>query len=106
MIAFEININGNKICTAGIDSEFGTLTSVLSWAKRDISQLSEQARKNIPEEELKLSVGGQRKLGANENENLQWLGCYVNPGDEISIKILETYQIDQPKIINIKERRR
>ena len=58
MICFEIFVNGKKICTAGIDSEFGVLTSIVTWVKRDLTQIPLEERHKIPEEELDFNVGG------------------------------------------------
>ena len=98
MIAFEITINGEKTCTAGVDSDYGVLTSILLWAKRDVSQLSDEVRKKVPEEELKFTVGGQRTYQEKAPENLQWIEEQLKPGDEIIINIIDTSEIDQPKI--------
>ena len=97
MIAFEIYINGVKICTAGVDSDYGVLTSILSWAKRDLSQFSDKVRKKVSEEELKLTVGGHKTYGKNDHEGLQWIGRYLNIGDEITINIIDTLEVDEPK---------
>ena len=97
MIAFEILINGVKICTAGVDTDYGVLTSILSWAKRDLSQFSDKVRKKVPEEELKLTVSGHKTYGKNDHENLQWIGRYLNIGDEITINIIDTLEVDEPK---------
>jgi hypothetical protein len=97
MIAFEIEMNGKKLCTAGIDAKFGILTSILSWAKRDVSQLSEEAKAKVPEEELKLTVGGHISYSKDDYENVQWSGRELKPGDQINIKIIETNEADEPK---------
>ena len=97
MIAFEIEINGNKLCTAGIDAKYGILTSILSWAKRDVSQLSEESKAKVPAEELKLTVGGHISYSKDDYENVQWSGRELKPGDQIKIKIIETNEADEPK---------
>ena len=96
MIAFKVEINGEKICTAGIESTFGVLTSILSWAKRDVSQLSVEVRKAVPEEELKLTVAGNAIYEKGDVNNVQWVGRNLEPGDQIKIHILETNEVDKP----------
>lgn len=100
MLSFEITINGEKICSAGIESEFGLLTSILSWAKRDTSQLPEVERVKVPAEELKLTVGGQVREKDSKQINVQWVGRYLSIGDEITIRIIETSDIDKPEILS------
>ncbi len=97
MIAFEVEINGKKLYTAGIKAKYGILTSILSWAKRDVSQLPEEARAKVPDEELKLTVGGHISHSRDDNENLHWLGQILKPGDQIKINIIETDKADEPK---------
>ena len=99
MIAFEIWINGEKICTAGVDSDLGMLTSFLSWTKRDVSRLPAEMRSEVSGEELKLVINGQRNLGQNQFENVQWQGCELKPGDEVRIAIIETDQADRPAAV-------
>ncbi len=48
MIGFEIWLNGEHICTAGID-QIGSLNAIATWAKRSNS---------TSDEELKLYLGG------------------------------------------------
>ena len=96
MIAFDIFVNEEKVCTAGVDSDYGMLTSILSWAKRDLSQFPAEVRSNVSGEELKLVVSGQKSLGDNDLENLQWKGCDLKPGDEIRIAVVEVDRVDAP----------
>ena len=101
MIAFEITINGVKTCTAGVDSEYGVLTSILTWAKRNMEQLSDEVRKKVPEEELKLTVAGLRNKAENDPENLKWLNKKLSINDEIQIKIINTDEVDSPETTKI-----
>ena len=70
----------------------------MSWSKRDISSLPEKVREKIPEEELKLNVGGQIRYERKKYEKVQWIGTSLKNGDEIKIKILDTSHIDEPKV--------
>ena len=101
MIAFEITINGVKKCTAGVDAEYGVLTSILTWAKRDMEKLSDEVRKKVPEEELKLTVAGLRNKAEEDPENLKWLNQTLGIGDEIQIKIINTDEVDPPEASKI-----
>jgi len=59
MTAFEIHLNGHKVCTAGI-GEPGVLGAHVSWARREGNQLAE---------ELILHVGG---LINSTREHVRW----------------------------------
>ncbi len=96
MICFEIFINGNKACTAGVDSEYGVLTSMLTWVKRDLNNFSASTRDNIPSEELDLRVSGQISRSQNDYENLDWIKESLSIGDEIKIRIIDSPKADEP----------
>ena len=97
MIAFEIWVNGEKVCIAGVDSDFGMLTTILSWAKRDISRFPLEVRSEVAEEELKIAISGQKGLGDNDFENLQWSGRSLKPGDEIRVLVVDVDEVDPPE---------
>jgi hypothetical protein len=96
MIAFEIFVNGEKVCTAGVGSDFGMLTTILSWTKRDLDRLPDEVRSELPPEDLKMIVSGQKILSEDDVENLQWKGRVLKPGDDIRIRIVDTDHIDAP----------
>ena len=97
MIAFEIFVNGEKVCTAGVESDFGMLTTVLSWTKRDLDRLPNDVRSEVPAEDLKMIISGQKSLGGNGFENLQWQGSELKPGDDIRIRIIHADKVDAPE---------
>ncbi len=96
MICFEIFINGNKACTAGVDSKYGVLSSILTWVKRDLNNFSSSTRDKIPSEELDLNVSGQISRSQNDYENLDWIKERLSIGDEIKIRIIESSKVDPP----------
>lgn len=77
MIAFEISVNGEKLCTAGIGDK-GVLSAIINGPKRP-----------------NLSVGGL----AND-EHLHWLereaGFGLKVGDEVTVRIVEADCVDEP----------
>lgn len=97
MISFEVKINGEKVCIAGIEHEFGALATILSWVSRDLRDFPEESRSRVPQEELKFDVSGTIAYGKNDDENLRWVHRSLSPGDEINIKILESAHFDEPK---------
>lgn len=96
MICFEILINDKKVCTAGVQSKFGVLSSNLTWVRKDLNRFSDEARKTVPEEELNFDVSGNSDLGNNRSEALEWIRQSLSPGDEIKIRIKELNQADEP----------
>jgi hypothetical protein len=63
MLAFEIHLNGKKVCTAGVD-EAGVLTTTVTWVLGD----GEGLPKGV--EELEMQVRG---LVSRTDEHLEWL---------------------------------
>ena len=91
MLCFDVQINGKKICTAGI-GDYGVLTAVTSLVRsrrKDSSVIEDTAQ-------LKLDIGGTVSLSECVDENVSWQSGNLQVGDEITIKITEGMQSDQP----------
>jgi hypothetical protein len=83
MVAFEIYLNEQLLCTAGI-GEDGVLTSILTWVKR-----------NNGDEQCELEISG---LVSVIQEHVKWIARLVAIGDHIEIKIVETGKVDSPAV--------
>ena len=96
MIAFTVKINGKKIGTAGVGDK-GVLTVVASWVNRKVRDPETLAV--IPgefEECCNLELGGLASRD-DEDAHLFWARPDLRVGDKITIKVLETDNIDDPK---------
>jgi hypothetical protein len=82
MIGFQIYVNGKKLHTTGI-GDHGVLSSILSLA----------CRRQEAEDELRLSIGG---LYSDTREHVEWEAPDVQVGDEVTIRIIETNEVDSP----------
>jgi hypothetical protein len=77
MIAFEVAVNGERLCTAGVGDE-GVLTVMLTFVGS--------------RQELDLDIGGLAR-----DTNLKWLVPRLpQVGDQILVRIVETEQPDEP----------
>ena len=84
MPAFEIDLNGKKVCTAGLPGD-GVLGAHLSWVRR---------RGSRARSELSLHVGG---LDSSTGEHFVWHEALpVQVGDDVRIKVLAIGNIDKP----------
>jgi hypothetical protein len=81
MRAFQVYINGERVCLAGIGDN-GVLTAIVSWVVAP------------DREEMDLSVGG---LISPVKEHVNWTNRHPRVGDEIKIKIIERTSVDKPK---------
>lgn len=87
MKAFEIIINDDNICRAGLESGKGVLTThIISTTGLDNQSDS-----------VSLNVSG---LNSASNESLKWVTQEVKVGDEILVRIIDTEEIDQPTSVS------
>jgi hypothetical protein len=97
MIAFEVSIDGQKKCTAGI-SDLGVASVIATWVRR-VSRDSSSGEP-IPgrfEEELTLEVGGLAHDPDGAVVQVNWLRQALKPGQQISFAIVETEAADPPQ---------
>ena len=88
MIAFEIHLNGEKLCVAGI-GERGVLSQHLTWVGR---KPKPDADKEFEPKKPDLSVGG-----LVNDEHVRWIKQRtLGVGDEVVIKIIEIEVADEP----------
>jgi len=81
MRAFEVSVNGEKLCVAGIGDD-GVLNSMVNWVTRH------------GEGDLFLSVSG---LYSQTDEHVNWISQRtLSVGDEVHVKIVETSSADKP----------
>ena len=80
MIAFEIYLNSQKLCTAGVEGD--VLSTFITWARGHHELLS-------------LSVEG---LLPSEQSAYWVVDKQLQIGDEIEVQIIETETVDTPTI--------
>ena len=88
MIAFEVHLNGEKLCTAGL-GDLGVISAILGWRGK-------QPYKDgtVPEgAALDFSVRG---LTNPAGEHVEWAHPQVHIHDEIRIRIVDVDQVDPP----------
>ena len=82
MTAFEVHLNGKKLCIAGIGDD-GVVAAIVSYVVRS-------SRK----EDLSLSVGG---LVSPTEEHVDWRKVELRVGDEVLLKIVDSERVDRPR---------
>ena len=92
MIAFEVSLNGNKVCNAGV-GDVGVLTTIITWVRRNGVNTETRELENI-EEELTLDVSG---LISSRNEHVRWSESKLAVGDEILIRVTSLESVDSPR---------
>jgi hypothetical protein len=82
MIAFEVRINGERLCTAG-HADISVLSAIINHVSRH--------------QDLILTVRGITKGTQSPSQNLTWLNnSPLLVGDEVSIKIVDVRRCDVP----------
>lgn len=79
MRAFEVYLNDEKLCVAGV-GEYGVLTAIVDYVGNR-------------ENETSLHVGG---LITPRNEHVRWRNRLLQVGDEVRIRIVDAKSIDRP----------
>ena len=85
MLAFQIVVNGELVCTAGAGPNHRVLASALSWTHRDPDRIS-------------FTVGGISESDQHQGYKVP----EISIGDEVTIRIVDTDNVDQPDNIRPK----
>jgi hypothetical protein len=88
-IAFEVYLNGKKICTAGVGN-MGVLSAVLAY--RGVQPYEEGGPP--VSEYLTLDVGGYLP---DSKEHIRWRERKLKPGDSVTVKIVKAESVDKPR---------
>ena len=106
MKCFEVTINGQKVCTAGIGDD-GVLTSILSLVAKPqtASELTPESGHETPSESLHLRVSGLASSTVGVDEAVEWLHRDLEVGDEIVIRIIEAPDCDDPTSKEVRTRK-
>ncbi len=100
---FEITINGEKLCTAGIEG-YGVLSTTITRVKRNPGQVDSAKLRNMSFEETLREVAEINVTGLDTNDSaggrgkhVGWLVGELEVGDEIVVRVLPPGESDIPK---------
>ena len=104
MIAFEVYLNGEKLCTAGIE-ELGNLSASLTWQrgphvlKETLGRKFEYSHFSVSGENVRFRSEKAPHLEHEfkETEHLEWVMQEFPPGSEVTIKAVEVSMVDKPR---------
>jgi hypothetical protein len=96
MIAFEIAIDGQKTCTAGV-APAGVTSVIASWVRRPSRDLAtDEPLPGRFEEELSLDAGGLTHDPDGAAVHVRWLRQPLKVGQRITLTVVETAEADPP----------
>ena len=84
MTAFDIYVNGRKVCTAGIP-EAGVVTSAITWVAGSDPKEAE---------DLEFRVGG---LVSRTESHVGWFHRSLSVGDEVRVVVTEALRVSKPQ---------
>lgn len=87
MIAYQVNLNGKPVATAGLTQ--GVVSAIANW----IFIPSEVATDPATDWHASFSLGG---LDNSTREQLHWFRTNLKVGDEITLKLVEVAEADIP----------
>ena len=90
MLALQISISGTVVCTASAGADGATYFTLIER----ISDVQSQVEIEIGERCVHLMLDGTRQ--SERIQHMEWLDRYIKIGEEISIKVIETDEIDPP----------
>ncbi len=102
MIAFEVHVNGKKICVAGAE-QFGDLCAHLDWRHGPHVLPSTGFQHDLELVVAGLSVRYKKKKaqhlkpGFAFTHSLEWVRRKISPGDEVVIRVVDTTSADKPR---------
>jgi hypothetical protein len=100
MIAFEISVDGQRKCTAGVPG-VGVTSVIANWVGRTSRDpTSGQPVPGPIEEELTLDVGGLTRDADGASVFLNWLRQPLKIGQQITLTVVETEAADPPQSRN------
>lgn len=76
MKAFEVSVNGKRVCVAGV-GDVGVMTSHVTWTSRGTCHFR---------------LGGLDQT----KQRLDWIDSELSLGDEVTIRFVEAAQVDPP----------
>jgi C-terminal processing protease CtpA/Prc len=95
MIVFDVFLNGDKLCRAGVES--GVTSTIITWVGGQPAETP-----GAQESDLFLSVGGLYHSSDPSTSHPRWVEHReLKPGDELVVQIAEASASDDPKTIRV-----
>jgi hypothetical protein len=96
MVAFDVFLNGERLCVAGV-GEFGVLTACVTWvalAPAKLDRLKAEGALEQAQTELTLDVGGLRSDERASSLHMRWTDTPLRVGDEIRVRLTDAAEVD------------
>ena len=97
MIAFEVSLNGKRVCTAGAD-DLGVLSAIISACGK-LGKKTVPARPDETSGDVHYSVGGlTSRRDPKKDVHVRWKSVApLKIGDVVEVRVVETEEVDHAK---------
>lgn len=97
VMAFDVTLNGEQLCTAGIAANEGVVNVMLNWIRvKRVPASNGSGADSEWTEHNAVSVGGLAPDPDGTNVFLNWTERPLEVGDELRIKVIRTGVVDTP----------
>lgn len=100
-LRFEVLLNGKRVAVTGIE-EFGVLSAIVTWVRRDPASLTDKLRgqehfdeAQFLREFCELELTG---LDSVRRTHHHWLREALVPGSEVTVRVLPPGDFDAPEV--------
>jgi len=94
MVAFDVFLNGERLCVAGV-GDFGVLTACVTWVAHTpekLERLRADGAFEHPQTNLNLDIGGMRDEQASRL-HMRWTDTPLRVGDEIRMRVTDAAEV-------------
>lgn len=95
MLCFEVLLNGKKLCLAGV-GESGVLSTIVGWVGGSTHSPRKRGRTRAGQAYLHVG-GGLSDREPDDHVYSLWVHRDLQPGDEVSIRLVRATSPDEPK---------
>lgn len=91
MIAYEVFVDGSKLCTAGV-GEYGVMSVLLTWVRRPGKEREDSWEPRY--EVTGISIDSE----AGVDHHVFWAGERLPVGSDLRVRVVESQDVDAPAV--------
>jgi hypothetical protein len=94
MIAFDVFLNRKKLARAGVGAD-GVLTAITTWVRHRAPE--SDTKRPRWDRDLSFTLSGYRSTNGDAGEHFKWEDRRLKPGDVVTIKVINSSRVDEPR---------
>jgi hypothetical protein len=96
VVAFRVRVNRKKVATAGLSGAHVLSAVFTSVVRGEAARRSWAADVPFRRKQLTFSLGGMLTHRDGAHEHVDWAYMDLEPGDIVTLEVVETERVDQP----------